>query len=401
MSFNIKDKDIDDLIKYKMHQKEEIPERTKHVIDETLNSLRTRKISKAHSNIVKYLSIFATVLIVFLGVNVYAHINDMPNIFSYIGEKLNIDKEQYEKEKIEIKDEQKINIENNVEVNDENKTNQITSEETKTLTLNDYAYNEKILIVNFIYKDNKEYNDLYLEINPYKFNNVEEGSEYPNSVITHISKKEMNGVYQICMVYDLENVKIINDKVNLEVVEILNETGTDYGIEVVESVIENLDIGYEALKNSNSKALANFEIDLKQKEKQLKSCSFSGKSIKIDLKSIGENAEAFGTPEIKILEIANSELLGIMELYSDADIIRDTKSMNYESVKYSFEITDQNGLNVSYKNGQELQLSYDLSKEYLIIKNLKDVTELNIKVYDNITGNVVGTQKVEILQNSD
>ena len=177
MSFNIKDKDIDDLIKYKMHQKEEIPERTKHVIDETLNSLRTRKISKAHSNIVKYLSIFATVLIVFLGVNVYAHINDMPNIFSYIGEKLNIDKEQYEKEKIEIKDEQKINIENNVEVNDENKTNQITSEETKTLTLNDYAYNEKILIVNFIYKDNKEYNDLYLELNPYKFSNVEEGSE--------------------------------------------------------------------------------------------------------------------------------------------------------------------------------------------------------------------------------
>lgn len=171
MSFNMKDKDIDDLIKYKMHQNEKIPERTQNVIDETLNNLRIRKILKAHVNIVKYISIFATVLIVFLGVNVYAHINDMPNIFSYIVEKLNIDKEQYEKEKIEIKDEQKINIENNVE----NKTNQVTTEETKTLTLNDYAYNEKILIVNFIYKDDKEYNDLYLEVNPYKLSNVEEG----------------------------------------------------------------------------------------------------------------------------------------------------------------------------------------------------------------------------------
>lgn len=397
MSFNMKDKDIDDLIKYKMHQNEKIPERTQNVIDETLNNLRIRKILKAHVNIVKYISIFATVLIVFLGVNVYAHINDMPNIFSYIVEKLNIDKEQYEKEKIEIKDEQKINIENNVE----NKTNQVTTEETKTLTLNDYAYNEKILIVNFIYKDDKEYNDLYLEVNPYKLSNVEEGSEYPNSVITHTSEKEMNGVYKICMVYDLENVKKVNDKVNLEVVEILNETGTDYGIEVVESVIENSDIGYQALKNLNSKALANFEIDLKQKEKQLKSCSFSEKSIKIDLKSIGENAEAFGTPEIKILEIVNSELLAIMELYSDADITRDTQNIKNESVMYSFEITNQNGFIISSKNGQELQLANDLKKEYLIIKSLKDVTELNIKVYDNITGNVVGTQKVEILQNND
>ena len=281
-------------------------------------------------------------------------------------EMLNINNEKYENEKIEINESK-------------------TTENNQILTLSDFAYNSEILIVNYIYKsNNSNYNNIILQEDLDKMCKMEEteGSEYPEYEIATRTKREDNGEYYICKVYDINNLRKDNDKINIIIQEISNLNG------------ENL----EEIEKCNLE----FSIDISKDSSISKEFKVSNSKIKLNLKDMENKNKInkFGAEEMIVQSVINTNFSGLIYLNSDLDLTifkgMEDGYENYVSPEYSFEITDENGKILNARDSQKLILSMDEKEQVLIVNSLEESKVLNIKIYEEVTDTLVGESKLAI-----
>lgn len=348
-----------------------IPESTKAKINETIEKNRNITFeNKKTFKRTKFVSVFSSLCVVlFLNINVYAYSNNLPNIFSLIINSLNINSEVYENEKIVV---------------DENINREIT--------LNDYAYNDEVLIVNFIYKaDDSIYQNLSITEDIYpllaiyegrtqeEITNVDEEGCIPSYTITSKSTYIGNNEYAITKIYNMNELFIKDNKINLTVTDIL---GINYEKSINEVFILNID-------NSKKTNFKTYNLD--------------SNIIDLNLDKIDKELELseYYKPQFEILSIVECKLLTLVEISSNFDLgILEEQfedgTATYSSPTYSFEITDENGKTLNSKESQMLTLNLDSKLEFLIIDSLENSNILNIKVYEDNTNTLIGEKQVTI-----
>ena len=209
---------IDEKIKEKFMKDNYIPDKIDFEINKIIEQNRTINFDKNENiqndkikNIffVKKLLGSLTILIVaiFLGVNMYAYATGKNNIFSMVAQKLNINNSEYEEQKIILK-----------------------KDSDKKLDLLEYAYNDEILILNYIYnakEDIEDYKDITTEEDFEKFGIYEKNAEYPSFVITNSVQKISEGKYGIFKVLDMNYLKKEKEKINIYVTGVIGSNYED------------------------------------------------------------------------------------------------------------------------------------------------------------------------------
>lgn len=155
----------------------------------------------------------------------------------------------------------------------------------------------------------------------------------------------------------------------------------------------------------NMEYLAEFTIDLNDEKANtnVTEYSFTDKNIELDVYNfiVGDYWKNY-TPNVEIGRIMNTELAGIIQFYgngTDEIYVNSEKNgyvTNYINAKYSFEITDQNGNLINDRFGQNISLISDGSSNMILVKNLDNVTSLNIKVYEVKIDTLIGNKIIEI-----
>ena len=139
---------------------------------------------------------------IFLGINMYAYATGKNNIFSIITQRLNINNIEYEEQKVVLK-----------------------KDSDKKLDLLEYAYNDEVLMLNYVYNvkgDIENYKDITTEEDFDKMGIYEENAEYPSFVIANKTEKISEGKYGIFKVLDMNYLKKENGKIKIYV-ESVNE----------------------------------------------------------------------------------------------------------------------------------------------------------------------------------
>lgn len=348
-----------------------IPESTKAKISETIEKNRTITFQKNNSfEIKKFISVFSSLCIVlFFSVNVYAYSNNLPNIFSLIIDSLNINSEVYDNEKIAV-----------------------TENTNREITLSDYAYNDEVLIVNFIYKaDDSSYTDLSIseDIFPllaiYEGRTQEEiieageGGGIPSYTITSKSSYIGNNEYAITKIYKMNELFIKDNKINLTITDVYSH---NYEKSINETFVLNID---------NSK------------KTDVKTYDLESNIIDLDLNRINKKLDlwVYSKPQFEILSVVEYKLLTLVEISSNFDLgilegQFEDGIENYSSPRYSFEITDENGKILNSRESQTLTLNMDSSLEFLIINSLENSNILDIKVYEENTNTLIAEKQITI-----
>lgn len=348
-----------------------IPESTKAKISETIEKNRNIIFEDKNSfKRTKFISIFSSLCaVLFLSVNVYAYSNNLPNLFSLLIDSLNINSEVYDNEKIVV---------------DENINRKIT--------LNDYVYNDKVLIVNFIYKaDDSIYQNLSIteDIFPllaiYEGRTQEEKTEVgevgcvPSYTITSKSSYIGNNEYAITKIYNMNELFIKDNKINLTIIDVL---GPNYENSINEKFVLNVD-------NSKKTNFKTYDLD--------------SNIIDLNLNKINKDLDLweYSKPQFEILSIVECKLLTLLEISSNFDLgILEEQfedgTATYSSPTYSFEITDENGKILNSKESQMLALNLDSKLEFLIIDSLENSNVLNIKVYEENTNTLIAKKQITI-----
>ena len=404
---------IDEKIKEKFMKDNYIPDKIDFEINKIIEQNRTINFDK-NENIqndkiknrffVKKLLGSLTILIVaiFLGVNMYAYATGKNNIFSIIAQKLNINNEEYEEQKIILK-----------------------KDSDKKLDLLEYAYNDEILILNYIYnvkEDIKDYKDITTEEDFEKFGVYEKNAEYPSFVITNSVQKISEGKYGIFKVLDMNYLKKENGKINIYVTGV---TGSNY--EDKDKIKQKfvLDVSNKSKNQKQYKLddkILEFNIDqLKQKIDVVTADDLDEPSMKYfsdeaekDNKLRDKIYEEYfkdkvkmviteGIQGIKIEKIINTNFCSLIYLDSYISLQKigrdDDRYLNEYCPGYTFEITNKNGEVLCTRDSENLQLDPESgeSSGILMINSIPDNDKtINIKVYEEITGGLIAKKTITL-----
>ncbi len=404
---------IDEKIKEKFMKDNYIPDKIDFEINKIIEQNRTINFDK-NENIqndkiknrffVKKLLGSLTILIVaiFLGVNMYAYATGKNNIFSMVAQKLNINNEEYEEQKIILK-----------------------KDSDKKLDLLEYAYNDEILILNYIYnvkEDIKDYKDITTEEDFEKFGVYEKNAEYPSFVITNSVQKISEGKYGIFKVLDMNYLKKENGKINIYVTGV---TGSNY--EDKDKIKQKfvLDVSNKSKNQKQYKLddkILEFNIDqLKQKIDVVTADDLDEPSMKYfsdeaekDNKLRDKIYEEYfkdkvkmviteGIQGIKIEKIINTNFCSLIYLDSYISLQKigrdDDRYLNEYCPGYTFEITNKNGEVLCTRDSENLQLDPESgeSSGILMINSIPDNDKtINIKVYEEITGGLIAKKTITL-----
>lgn len=430
---------IDEKIKEKFMKDNYIPDKIDFEINKIIEQNRTINFDK-NENIqndkiknrffVKKLLGSLTILIVaiFLGVNMYAYATGKNNIFSSFTQKLNITNIEYEKLYAHVTEEntifstltQKLNI-NNIEY--ENHKVVLKEDSNKKLDLLEYAYNDEVLILKYVYnvkKNIKNYKDITTEEDFSKFGIYEKNAEYPSFVIANKIEKISKGKYGILKILDMNYLKKKNGKINIYVNEV---NGPTYREKIKQKFIVDV-----SKKNKNEKVynfknnILKFNIkkfkqkvdvvtpddldepsmeyfsDKAQKDKKLRDKIYK-KYFKDKVKMVVID----GTQGIKIEKIINTNFCSLIYLDSYISLQKigrdDDRYLNEYCPGYTFEITNKNGEVLCTRDSENLQLDPEsgVSSGILMINSIPDNDKtINIKVYEEITGGLIAKKTITL-----
>lgn len=404
---------IDEKIKEKFMKDNYIPDKIDFEINKIIEQNRTINFDK-NENIqndkiknrffVKKLLGSLTILIVaiFLGVNMYAYATGKNNIFSMVAQKLNINNSEYEEQKIILK-----------------------KDSDKKLDLLEYAYNDEILILNYIYnakEDIEDYKDITTEEDFEKFGIYEKNAEYPSFVITNSVQKISEGKYGIFKVLDMNYLKKEKEKINIYVTGVIGSNYED------KDKIEQKFVLDVSNKSKNQKQyklddkILEFNIDqLKQKIDVVTPDDLDEPSMKYfsdeaekDNKLRDKIYEEYfkdkvkmvvidGIQGIKIEKIINTNFCSLIYLDSYISLQKigrdDDRYLNEYCPGYTFEITNKNGEVLCTRDSENLQLDPESgeSSGILMINSIPDNDKtINIKVYEEITGGLIAKKTITL-----
>ena len=404
---------IDEKIKEKFMKDNYIPDKIDFEINKIIEQNRTINFDKNENiqndkikNIffVKKLLGSLTILIVaiFLGVNMYAYATGKNNIFSMVAQKLNINNSEYEEQKIILK-----------------------KDSDKKLDLLEYAYNDEILILNYIYnakEDIEDYKDITTEEDFEKFGIYEKNAEYPSFVITNSVQKISEGKYGIFKVLDMNYLKKEKEKINIYVTGVIGSNYED------KDKIEQKFVLDVSNKSKNQKQyklddkILEFNIDqLKQKIDVVTPDDLDEPSMKYfsdeaekDNKLRDKIYEEYfkdkvkmvvidGIQRIKIEKIINTNFCSLIYLDSYISLQKigrdDDRYLNEYCPGYTFEITNKNGEVLCTRDSENLQLDPESgeSSGILMINSIPDNDKtINIKVYEEITGGLIAKKTITL-----
>ncbi len=404
---------IDEKIKEKFMKDNYIPDKIDFEINKIIEQNRTINFDKNENiqndkikNIffVKKLLGSLTILIVaiFLGVNMYAYATGKNNIFSMVAQKLNINNSEYEEQKIILK-----------------------KDSDKKLDLLEYAYNDEILILNYIYnakEDIEDYKDITTEEDFEKFGIYEKNAEYPSFVITNSVQKISEGKYGIFKVLDMNYLKKEKEKINIYVTGVIGSNYED------KDKIEQKFVLDVSNKSKNQKQyklddkILEFNIDqLKQKIDVVTPDDLDEPSMKYfsdeaekDNKLRDKIYEEYfkdkvkmvvidGIQGIKIEKIINTNFCSLIYLDSYISLQKigrdDDRYLNEYCPGYTFEITNKNGEVLCTRDSENLQLDPESgeSSGILMINSIPDNDKtINIKVYEEITGGLIAKKTITL-----
>lgn len=402
---------IDREIKERFMKDNYIPDNINLGIDKIIEENRTINFNKNESSNKMKNTFFARKLVgslsvllvaIFLGVNMYAYATGKNNIFSIVSQKLNINNSEYEEQKIILK-----------------------KDSDKKLDLLEYAYNDEILILNYVYnvkEDIEDYKDITTEEDFKKFGIYEKNAEYPSFVITNSVQKISEGKYGIFKVLDMNYLKKKNGKINICVTGVVGSNYEDKD-KIKQEFI--LDISN---KNKNQKQyklddkILEFNIDkLKQKvdvvtpdDLDEPSMEYFSDEIQKDKNLRDKIYEEYfkdkvkmvvteGIQGIEIEKIINTNFCALIYLNSYIslqEISRDEDDYIVETCRgYTFEVTNKNGEVLCKRDSENLQLDPESgeSSGILIINSIPDNDKtINIKVYEEITGGLIAEKTITL-----
>lgn len=402
---------IDREIKERFMKDTYIPDNINLGIDKIIEENRTINFNKNESSNKMKNTFFARKLVgslsvllvaIFLGVNMYAYATGKNNIFSIVAQKLNINNSEYEEQKIILK-----------------------KDSDKKLDLLEYAYNDEILILNYVYnvkEDIEDYKDITTEEDFKKFGIYEKNAEYPSFVITNSVQKISEGKYGIFKVLDMNYLKKKNGKINICVTGVVGSNYEDKD-KIKQEFI--LDISN---KNKNQKQyklddkILEFNIDkLKQKvdvvtpdDLDEPSMEYFSDEIQKDKNLRDKIYEEYfkdkvkmvvteGIQGIEIEKIINTNFCALIYLNSYIslqEISRDEDDYIVETCRgYTFEVTNKNGEVLCKRDSENLQLDPESgeSSGILIINSIPDNDKtINIKVYEEITGGLIAEKTITL-----
>ncbi len=331
---------------------------------------------------------------IFLGINMYAYATGKNNIFSIITQRLNINNIEYEEQKVVLK-----------------------KDSDKKLDLLEYAYNDEVLMLNYVYNvkgDIENYKDITTEEDFDKMGIYEENAEYPSFVIANKTEKISEGKYGIFKVLDMnylkkENGKIkiyvesVNeDKVKKEFVLDISKKSKNEKVYKLKNMILNFNISKLKQKvdvvteDDLDEATTEYFSDKVQKNKKL-----IDKIFKENFKGKVQMTVINGIKGIEVEKIVNTNFCALIYLNSYISLQKIDKDkddyLEYSCPGYTFEITDKSGEVLCTRESENLQLDPEsgIGSEILMINSISDSDKtLNIKVYEEITGSLIAEKIV-------
>ncbi len=331
---------------------------------------------------------------IFLGINMYAYATGKNNIFSIITQRLNINNIEYEEQKVVLK-----------------------KDSDKKLDLLEYAYNDEVLMLNYVYNvkgDIENYKDITTEEDFDKMGIYEENAEYPSFVIANKTEKISEGKYGIFKVLDMnylkkENGKIkiyvesVNeDKVKKEFVLDISKKSKNEKVYKLKNMILNFNISKLKQKvdvvteDDLDEATTEYFSDKVQKNKKLRD-----KIFKENFKGKVQMTVINGIKGIEVEKIVNTNFCALIYLNSYISLQKIDKDkddyLEYSCPGYTFEITDKSGEVLCTRESENLQLDPEsgIGSEILMINSISDSDKtLNIKVYEEITGSLIAEKIV-------